>query len=691
MTMKRVQARHAAERRPSVPGELAAAESLVVLDGSTFFVSHPNGDVEPGEGATGFFFKDIRHLSAWRLLLNGRPMRLLTVRTPDYYSARIFGTLGTARVGLNPTILVRRDRFVSDGVHEDLVLDNNCDSEQEVRLELVFGSDFADLFEVKARELKAPATTIEIDADRVQLRYQHEGFVRGTTIAFSQPAMIDQDGVRFELQLKPRESWHLCVDVICVMDGKAIEPGQRCGSFGRPRPKMPMALDQWLADAPRLEADSDTVRHTYRQSLIDLAALRFRPDENVTWSLPAAGLPWFMALFGRDSLITSYQALPFQAHLAQTTLEALSAMQATGMDDFRDAEPGKILHELRCGELAQLGKVPHTPYYGTHDATPLFLILLDEYERWTGDAAFVRNLEPAARAALTWIERYGDPDGDGYLEYRTRSSKGLVNQGWKDSWNSMLFADGRVAEGPIAVCEVQGYAYDARLRAARLARLVWNDPGLADRLEADAADLRRRFNRDFWSESRGHYVLALDGQKRQVDALTSNIGHLLWSGIVDPERAARTVERLMAPDMFSGWGVRTMSARDAGYNPIEYHNGTVWPHDTGLIAEGMRRYGFSSEAATLALSIFEAAEAFAYRLPEVFAGLPRQETGVAVEYPSASRPQAWSAGAPLLAFRTLLGLDVVDGVLHSQPHIPSWLGRLQLEGILVRGRRQSAG
>ncbi|MEO6796843.1 MAG: glycogen debranching N-terminal domain-containing protein [Candidatus Dormibacter sp.] len=669
----------------------AVAGTLVVLDGSTFFVSDPTGNVEPGHGATGFFFKDMRHLSTWRLLVNGRPMQLLTVRTPDYYSARIFGTLGTARVGLNPTISIRRDRFVSDGVHEDIVVENNCDSEQEVRLELEFGSDFADLFEVKARELKPPATSVEIGSDRVSLRYEHEGFVRGTTIAFSLPATIDEEGVRFDLQLKPRERWQLCVDVLCLVDGTTIEPGQRCGSFGMAKPKMPMALDQWLADAPRLEADSDTVRHTYRQSLVDLAALRFRPDENVSWSLPAAGLPWFMALFGRDSLITSYQALPFQAHLAQTTLEALSAMQATRMDDFTDAEPGKILHELRCGELARLGKVPHTPYYGTHDATPLFLILLDEYERWTGDTALVHNLEPAARAALAWIERYGDLDGDGYLEHRTRSSKGLVNQGWKDSWNSMLFADGRVAEGPIAVCEVQGYAYDARLRAARLARSIWNDTGLADRLEADAALLRSRFNRDFWSESRGHYVVALDGQKHQVDALTSNIGHLLWSGIVDPERAARTVERLMAPDMFSGWGVRTMSARDAGYNPIEYHNGTVWPHDTGLIAEGMRRYGFTREAATLAISIFDAAEAFAYRLPELFAGFPREETGVAVEYPSASRPQAWSAGAPLLALRTLLGLDVVDGVLHSQPHLPSQLGRLRLEGIRVRGGQQSAG
>jgi glycogen debranching enzyme len=689
--MKRVPVRQATESTRSVPGELAAAESLVVLDGSTFFVSEPNGNVDPEQEASGFFFKDTRHLSTWRLLLNGRPMRVLTARTPDYYSARIFGTLGTARVGLNPTILVRRDRFVSDGVHEDVVLDNNSDSEQEIRLELEFGSDFADLFDVKARKLKPMATSIQIGSDRVRLRYEHDAFVRETTISFSEPPTIDTDGARFDLRLKPRERWRLCIDVTVVVDGETIGPALRCGSFAVPRPKMPMTLQQWLADAPRLETDSDAVRHTYDQSLVDLAALRFRPDENVSWSLPAAGLPWFMALFGRDSLITSYQALPFQAHLAQTTLEALSAMQATGTDDFRDAEPGKILHELRFGELARLRKVPHTPYYGTHDATPLFLILLDEYERWTGDTAFVRRMEPAARAALTWIERYGDLDGDGYLEYRTRSSKGLANQGWKDSWNSMLFADGRLAELPIAVCEVQGYAYDARLRAARLARSIWNDPGLADRLEADAAELRRRFNRDFWNESRGHYVVALDGQKRQVDALTSNIGHLLWSGIVDPRRAARTVERLMAPDMSSGWGVRTMSTRDGGYNPIEYHNGTVWPHDTGLIAEGMRRYGFTDEAATLALSIFEGAEAFAYRLPEVFAGLPREETGAPVAYPSASRPQAWSAGAPLLALRTLLGLDVIDGVLHSTPHIPSQLGRLRLEGILVMGQRQSAG
>jgi glycogen debranching enzyme len=451
---------------------------------------------------------------------------------------------------------------------------------------------------------------------------------------------------------------------------------------------MPLTLEQWLEEAPRLETDFDPLRHTYRRSLLDLAALRFRPLKGVAWSLPAAGLPWFMALFGRDSLITAYEALPFQPRLAGTTLETLAAFQAKEDDAFRDAEPGKILHELRKGELATLGEVPHTPYYGSHDSTPLFLILLDEYERWTADTELVRRLKPAARAALAWIDGPGDPDEDGYLEYRTRSHKGLENQCWKDSWNSVLFADGSLAQPPIATCEIQGYVYDARRRTARLAREVWGDPALAARLEHDAATLRGRFNRDFWSEDRGHYVLALDGEKRQVDSLTSNVGHLLWSGIADEPRAALTVQRLMAEDMFSGWGIRTMSTADAGYSPIEYHNGTVWPHDTAIVAEGMRRYGFRTEAGTLAVALIEAAEVFEHRLPEVFAGFPRERTRMPVEYPTASRPQAWSAAAPLLVLRTMLGLDVDDGRLRSTAEPPSAFGTLRLRGVPVRGGRE---
>jgi glycogen debranching enzyme len=663
-------------------------EPLIVLDGSSFFVSDPAGDVEPGPEANGYFFADMRHLSTWRLLVNGEPIRMLSSRAVDYYSATTYATLWRARVGKNPTISIRRDRFISDGVHEDLFVENHSDLPARVEVEVRFGSDFADLFEVKEPRPKQGSLRTELGQDRVTLNYQREGFSRATVVEFSSPCRLEPEGAFFDLELEPRQRWKCCVQISSIVDGKEFGPGLSCGSFDTPRPKMPLTLEQWLEQAPVLETENDGLRHAYRRSLVDLAALRFRPHENVSWSLPAAGLPWFMALFGRDSLLTSYQLLPFRPHLAITTLEVLAEMQAREVDDFRDATPGKILHELRCGEMAQLGESPHTPYYGSHDATPLFLILLDEYERWTGDLELVRRLEPAARAALRWVERDGDPDGDGYLEYKTRSPKGLVNQGWKDSWNSSLFADGRLAQPPIALCEIQGYAYDARLRTARLARLAWADEALAARLEADAAELKRRFNADFWNEERSHYVHALDRDKQQVDSLTSNSGQLLWSGIVAEDRAGAVVERLMAPDMFSGWGIRTMSASDAGYNPIEYHNGTVWPHDTGFIAEGFRRYGFREQASALAVAIIDAAEFFANRLPEVFGGFSREETPFPVEYATASRPQAWAAGAPLLAIRTLLGLDPLDGELRVAPHLPGSLHGLRLRGVQFRGERK---
>jgi glycogen debranching enzyme len=665
------------------------AGNLTVLDGNTFLVSDAAGDVEPGEDANGFFHADMRQLSTWRLLLNGHPVHVLTSRTVDYYSASIFATLASVSVGENPPISIRRDRFVARGVHEDLTVHNHSDRPQVVTIEVEYGSDFADLFEVKDRTPKRGHLLTDLGPSRVTLTYTRDTYRRDTVIEFSENFSVGPERAQFELHLEPRGSWRTCIDVFPVSDGEPnrLEHGDR--TFGNPKPDMPTTFEQWMAQAPTLETDNDVLRHTYRQSLIDLAALRFRPLKTLSYSLPAAGLPWFMALFGRDSLITAYQALPFQPHLARTTLEALTAWPAKERDDFRDAEPGKVLHELRLGELTVLGERPHSPYYGTHDATPLFLILLDEYERWAGDRDFVRTLQPAAMKALEWIERYGDRDGDGYLEYQTRSKEGLANQCWKDSWNSILFKDGTVARGPIATCEIQGYAYDARLRMARLAREVWDDPQLAGRLEGDAATLRERFNRDYWIEARGHYALALDGEKRQVDAMSSNVGHLLWSGIVPNDRAAVLAKRLMSPEMFTGWGIRTMSANDAGYNPIEYHDGTVWPHDTALVAEGMRRYGHREEASHLALMLVQAADAFEYRLPEVFAGFAREETGAPVEYPTASRPQAWAAGAPLMALRTALGLDVVGGTLRIDPHLSKGWGRVQLDNIAV-GAREAA-
>jgi glycogen debranching enzyme len=443
---------------------------------------------------------------------------------------------------------------------------------------------------------------------------------------------------------------------------------------------MSSDLRGWLKDAPRLSCSWEPLEHIYRRSLIDLAALRFRSGI-VPGALPAAGLPWFMTVFGRDSLLTSFQALPFAPELAATTLHSLALLQARRDDPFRDAEPGKILHELRFGEMTAFQETPHSPYYGTADATPLFLILLEEYERWTGDRKLVRGLEREARAAVNWIDQYGDSDGDGYIEYQTRSPRGLGNQCWKDSGDSIAYADGTLASLPRATCELQGYAYDAKRRTARLAREVWDNPDWAKELEHEAAQLKRRFNHDFWMPERRAFALALDGEKRQVDSLTSNIGHLLWSGIADKEKAEHCARHLLGDALFSGWGVRTMAVGEGSYNPIGYHVGTVWPHDNSFITWGLRRYGFRAEAARISAPMLETVELLQNRLPEAFAGYSRASTKYPVEYPTACSPQAWASGAPLLLIRALLGLESDGEHLLIDPALPDLVRQLALLDI----------
>ena len=658
---------------------------LVVLNGSTFFVSYAVGDAD-GRRTEGLFHDDVRHLSLWRLLVEGEPLRVLTSRLAAHHTGNVFGTLPRAQIGDNPPISVRRDRMVSVGMHEHLAVTNHSESRVALSLVLEIGTDFADLFEVKDGVPAIGRATAQVDGRTLTLSTAEPGFSRATVVDFDcgDELTLEVAAARFALDLAPRQTWHCCIDVTCVVDGVTHTPTVSCGRGARPN-VVDTAYGEWRERLPTVTSGNDLIAHAFRQSVDDLLALCFRPWPDLPWVVPAAGQPWFMAVFGRDSVIAAYQALPFLPQLAAGTLRALAHTQSVVDDAYRDAEPGKILHELRRGRLAVLGEVPFDPYYGTHDATPLFLVLLDEYERWTGDSALVQELEPAARRALTWVETFGDPDGDGYLEWRRRSPKGLDNQSWRDSHDSMAFADGRPATPPIASSEIQGYAYDARRRCARLAREVWGDPDLAARLDDDADRLKTRFNADFWCRDRGHFALALDGKKRQVDAMTSNVGHLLWSGIVADEHVDACVERLLAPDMLSGWGVRTMSSADAAYNPIGYHSGTVWPHDAGLVAEGLRRAGRAADAAALAYAVVESAAEFGHRLPEVFAGFPREDTGMPVEYPTASRPQAWSAGAVLLALRTMLGLDVVDGVLQHAGSLPAQVPTLGVRGLRVRG------
>jgi glycogen debranching enzyme len=630
-----------------------------VLDGSTFVVGDRLGDVREEAGREhGFYCEDTRFLSRWVLRTGEVPLELLGLDQGAHFSAQFFLTPCVGPDEEAPCSVMRR-RLIDHVWMEEISVTNHRHESSEMRVVLEVGTDFADLFEVKDGAVAKRKVSAHHDDRTLTLTYERAGFRRSITISASRPAVVTREGFVYLLRLAPGELWSTTFTITpyAAQSGVSFAQREPRGALAQLSASKSAELEEWLAPAPVLQARDTTLEHTYRASLSDLGALRLHPDLFEGATLPAAGLPWFMALFGRDSLITSFQALPYLPGLAATTLRVLAARQAEVRDDFHEQEPGKILHELRFGELTARGERPHSPYYGSADATPLFLVLLDEYHRWSGDDELVRALEPHARAALAWIEDSGDADGDGYVEYTCRNpATGLANQCWKDSWDAIQFADGTLAHGPIATCEIQGYVYDARLRSARLAREVWGDESFAGRLERQAVELRECFRRDFWMPQRGYHALALDGEKRQVDSLTSNIGHLLWSGILDDDDAATTAERLLDEQLYSGWGVRTLGTHEAGYNPLGYHTGTVWPHENSLMAAGLARYGHHEAARTIAIAMLCAAPYFEHRLPEVFAGYPASVTSVPVAFPTASRPQAWAAGTPLLLLSTLLGL-----------------------------------
>ena len=664
-----------------------------ILDGNTFVVSDNRGDIEASlTDPTGLFSFDTRFLSTWVLTVNGQRLNALSVDDLQYFEARFFLVPGTGTVYIDAKLSVIRSRAVGDGFHEELTILNHDREPLKLTVRVEAGSDFADLFEVKDALEKKGTYSARVEKGRLLLGYEREKFKRETAISATAPVKVDEKGLTFTVKIGPHGSWTTDLDVVTAAGagGSYVRPKYQRGER-RARPNMGRSLESWLTEAPRLECDDDRLKTTYRRSLVDLAALRFSPPIAGGRSLPAAGLPWFMTMFGRDSILTSLQALPFAPELAATTLRVLADWQGSRVDDFRDEDPGRILHEMRYGEMTAFEERPHSPYYGCADATPLYVVLLDEYERWSGDRKLVRLLEHEARAALAWIDGYADLMGNGYVWYRRRNEEsGLENQCWKDSWDSISYRDGRLPGFPRATCELQGYAYDAKIRGARLAREVWDDPEFAERLEKQAADLKRRFNRDYWVADGGYFALALDTEGNQVDSLTSNNGHLLWSGIVDKSKAKAVVANLLGPRLFSGWGVRTLAEGEGRYNPIGYHVGTVWPFDNSFIAWGLRRYGFKDAAATIAEGILEAAGVFDGRLPEAFGGYERSLTKYPVQYPTACSPQAWSTGAPLLLLRTMLGLEPVGEHLVVDPALPRSIGRLELLDIPGRWGRIDA-
>jgi glycogen debranching enzyme len=622
----------------------------------------------------------MRHLSRWVMLVDGQRPPAMSCDEQAHFATRFWLVPDGFTADRAASLSIVRSRVVCGALHERLTVFNHGPEPRTLTIELCAEADFADLFEVRYVMTKKGTTYRRANGETLVLGYRREDFVRETTIAASRPVEVRDEGLRCVAEVAPGGRWDL--DLMISPDRTT------CGlDIDACRDRLAADHEQWAGRAPRLTSDWRDLERCYEQSIQDLAALRFtlpgqhrdephdEPRDEPGGALPAAGLPWFMTLFGRDSLLTGYFALPFLPGTAAATLRALAAVQGDRSDDFTEEDPGKIPHELRFGELAHFRDVPHACYYGSVDATPLFLVLLEEYVRWTGDTALARELEPNARAALGWLDGFGD----GYLSYDCRNpASGIVNQCWKDSPISMRFADGRTAVAPIAVCEAQGYAYDARRRCARLARDVWGDAALAARLDRDAAALRERFNRDFWLADRGYYALALDGRGRAVDSLTSNVGHLLWSGIVDDDKATQVVSHLTGARLASGWGVRTMAVGDGAYNPIAYHNGTVWPHDTAIVAAGLTAYGYRCAATTMIERLVAATARFGYRPPEVFAGYGRDEIGGPAEYPTACRPQAWSSAAFLLAVRLLLGLE--PGETRAAPVLPDGVESIRLTG-----------
>ena len=666
---------------------------LAIHQGNAVLITEPDGQVS-WPTAMGLYFRDTRLISAWSLFANGVGWDLLNSGTPAYYLSRIYLTNRAIPTEAGDvaarTLSLVISRSIDGGVHEDFQLTNHGPAAVRFNLEVVLRSDFADIFEVKAGHIvrRGRITSEWDDAKQLLVNsYGNGDFRRGLSVAAeSDTAAVYANGrISFEVALEPGASWQSCL-LYALHDGdEAFAAPSHCASEMDSQGQG-LTMARWREGVTALESSNDGFQRVYAQSLDDMAALRlpFQVGDAEEY-VPTAGLPWFVALFGRDSLIVSLQTALVYPDFARGALDVLGHWQATERDDERDAEPGKILHELRRGELAHFKLIPHTPYYGTADATPLYLVTLHTAWRCTGDLAMVERLLPVAEGCLRWIDEWGDRDGDGLQEYQTRSSKGYENMGWKDAGDSVMHADGSAVRGPKALCELQGYVFDAWMRMAELYDALGRaEPAAA--LREKAAVLRRRVDELFWMEAEGTYAYGLDGDKRPIRSVASNPGHLLWSGVALPERAARVVQRLRQPDMWSGWGIRTLSARHPSFNPYSYQNGSVWPHDNGLIAQGFKRYGHADAANAVARDVMAAAGYFMLnQLPELYAGTQREASSFPVQYLGANVPQAWAAGSVFSLVQAMTGFqpDAPNRRVLIDPSLPDWLPDLTLRGLRV--------
>jgi glycogen debranching enzyme len=666
----------------------------ILKHGDTFAVFDHNGDAlsEPGS-PEGLYHRDTRYLSHLYLTIAGeRPLLLSSILpddnvtlTCDLTNPDLFDAEG--KLILEHDLLhLRRSLFLWDSAcHERIALRNFDDRRHRVRIDLTFAADFADLFEVRGAE-RARRGALEppqVERSAVRLAYLGLDRRRRETVLRFDPAPQELTAQRatFIFDLAPRDARTVTLTIGC--DSIGADPVRR--SFGRSLREARRALRSSASRATAIVTSNDIFNEAVRRSVSDLYMLITDTPEG---PYPYAGTPWFSTVFGRDGLITALETLWLDPAIARGVLLHLAANQATGFDPAADAEPGKILHEVRYGEMAELGEVPFRRYYGSVDSTPLFVMLAGAYLERTGDLATLRKLLPNIEAALGWLENYGDRDGDGFVEYGRQTEDGLINQGWKDSHDAIFHADGALAKGPIALAEVQAYVYAAWRAAATIARALGQTERVAG-FDLRAQALQAHFDAAFFDEELNTYVLALDGEKRPCRVRSSNAGHALLTGLALPERAAAVARSLMGPSLFSGWGVRTIASSEARYNPMSYHDGSVWPHDNALIAAGLARYGFKREAARIFEGLFAASNYVDLRrLPELFCGFARQRARGPTFYPVACMPQAWAAAAPLYMLQASLGLGFDPERLHvtfEEPALPAFLDEVTLLNLRLEG------
>ncbi len=658
---------------------------------TSFLITSELGDILP-QTDQGFYDSDTRFLSDYRFLIGGQEFKKLTGRPVSYYSSVHYLTNPQIDNIKQGTIEVARDQTVGNGFHEDIRVINYNAEPVELSLRMISDTDFADIFEVKAKE---PTAKLEIeknfDKENNILRMIHKNtdFYRETRIKISlAPSEMFEDGLLWRFTIDPRESWHLCCDILALSEEEQeYKTTYTCGEFGLVKIGAGEHFEQWRNRVASIDTNYVELQQAYEQSINDLASLRIAgPEES---DVPAAGIPWFMTYFGRDSLITALQTLFVAPSIARGVLQTLSEYQGKEVDSISEEQPGKILHEVRFGRLAKKKGSSLSVYYGSIDSTLLFIILLHDYYLYTGDLQLLQKLKPNLQEAMAWINTYGDRDGDGYLEYKRSGENGLLNQAWKDSFDGISYSDGSTPESPLATCEVQGYAYDAKLKGSLLLDR-FGETELAKAYREEAAGLKKRFVEDFWMEDAQFFALALDKNKNRVDSIASNPGHLLWSRIVDEKKAALVADKLLSDEFYSGWGVRTLSSDAKQFNPMSYHNGSVWPHDNSIIVKGLMNYGRFAEAHRIIEGILQASKFFSYmRLPELFCGFYRKSTLVPIEYPSSNSPQAWAAGTVPFMLSSMLGISLEpnSSQVKIDPKPLPKIDRLEVKGLSLLGQK----